>query len=276
MGDLKAGVFEIAQEDLPTPERLHNFIGRLQSLALESNVPTTFGVVQFRKLPHDWRAFYQCVDDTIAAGGKMLVQGTSRWISTLLSFESTLPFDRTPVWSDMRKRPLAEQEAALRNPDLRRALLDAARDYMTKPDRSVGAEARKPNFDSLFVLDKPLPPYRSIAQIARESAKDSLDVMIDLSLEKHLKQFFIQPLVNEDQDVVLAMMRPGPRAAASRRNLPLAACNAALTPDRKAGALVGGGTWPRLATVSWLAWSPASCPPMPSATAHRPRSARSR
>ena len=207
MGDLKAGVFEIAQEDLPTPERLHNFIDRLKALALESNVPTTFGVVQFRKLPHDWRAFYQCVDDTIAAGGKMLVQGTSRWISTLLSFESTLPFDRTPVWSDMRKRPLAEQEAALRNPDLRRALLDAARDYMTKPDRSVGAEARKPNFDSLFVLDKPLPPYRSIAQIARESAKDPLDVMIDLSLEKHLKQFFIQPLVNEDQDVVLAMMR---------------------------------------------------------------------
>ncbi len=128
MGDLKAGVFEIAQEDLPTPERLHNFIDRLKALALESNVPTTFGVVQFRKLPHDWRAFYQCVDDTIAAGGKMLVQGTSRWISTLLSFESTLPFDRTPVWSDMRKRPLAEQEAALRNPDLRRALLDSARD----------------------------------------------------------------------------------------------------------------------------------------------------
>jgi N-acyl-D-amino-acid deacylase len=207
MGDLKAGVFEIAQEDLPTPERLHNFIDRLKALALETNVPTTFGVVQFRKLPHDWRAFYQCVDDTIAAGGKMLVQGTSRWISTLLSFESTLPFDRTPVWSELRKRPLAEQEAALRNPDRRRALLAAARDYMTKPNRSVGAEARKPDFDSLFVLDKPLPPYRSVAQIARESAKDPLDVMIDLALEQHLKQFFIQPLVNEDQDVVLAMMR---------------------------------------------------------------------
>jgi N-acyl-D-amino-acid deacylase len=207
MGDLKAGVFEIAQEDAPTPERLHNFIDRLKALALESNVPTTFGVVQFRKLPHDWRAFYQCVDDTITAGGKMLIQGTSRWISTLLSFESTLPFDRTPVWSELRKRPLAEQEAALHNPDRRRALLEAAREYMAQPHRSVGAEARKPDFDSLFVMDTPLPPYRSVAQIARESGKDPLDVIIDLSLEKHLKQFFIQPLVNEDQDVVLAMMR---------------------------------------------------------------------
>jgi len=31
--------------------------------------------------------------------------------------------------------------------------------------------------------------------------------MIDLALDKHLKQFFQQPLVNEDQDVVLGMIR---------------------------------------------------------------------
>src|SRR5581483_1283921 len=162
-------VFEIAQEDVPTPDRLRDFLGRLKSLALETRVPTTFGVVYFRKMPHIWRAFYELVDDTVAAGGKMLVQGTSRWISTLLSFESTLPFDKAPVWSDIRKLPLAEQEAALRNPEMRRALLEAAREYMAQPHRSVGAEARKPDFDSLFVLDKPLPPYRSVAQIARES-----------------------------------------------------------------------------------------------------------
>jgi N-acyl-D-amino-acid deacylase len=95
----------------------------------------------------------------------------------------------------------------LRNPDSRRALVEAAREHMTKPERAVGAEARKPDFDYLFVFDQPLPPYRSIAQIAKESGKDPLDVIIDLALEKHLKQFFIQPIVNEDQDIVLGMMR---------------------------------------------------------------------
>ncbi len=207
MGELGAGVFEIAQEDVPTPDRLHDFLGRMKALALETRVPTTFGVVYFRKMPHIWRAFYELVDDTVAAGGKMLVQGTSRWISTLLSFESTLPFDKAPLWSEMRKLPLAEQEATLRNPAARAQLIQAAREFMTKRHNVVGAEARPPDFDYLFVLDQPLPPYRSVAQIARERQQDALEVMLDLALEKHLRQFFIQPIVNEDQDVVLAMMR---------------------------------------------------------------------
>jgi N-acyl-D-aspartate/D-glutamate deacylase len=137
----------------------------------------------------------------------MLVQGTSRWISTLLSFESTLPFDKAPVWSEIRQLPLPEQEAALRDPSKRAKLVEAARDFMTKRHNVVGAEARPPDFEYFFVLDKPLPPYRSVAEVARERGKDALEVMLDLALEKHLKQFFIQPLVNEDQNIVLAMMR---------------------------------------------------------------------
>jgi N-acyl-D-amino-acid deacylase len=207
MGELGAGVFEIAQEDVPTAARLRDFLARMKSLTLETGVPTTFGVVYFRKMPHIWRAFYELVDDTVAAGGKMLIQGTSRWISTLLSFESTLPFDKAPVWNEVRRLPLAEQESALRNPALRARLVEAAREYMTKRHNIVGAEARPPDFDYFFVMDKPMPPYRSVAQIARDRGQDPLEVMLDLALEKHLKQFFIQPIVNEDQDVVLAMMR---------------------------------------------------------------------
>ncbi len=208
MGDLGAGVFELAQEEIERdPEKMHDFFGRLQSLALETRVPTTFGVVYMRKFPHTWRPYYRMIDETVAAGGRMLAQGTSRWIASLLSFETAMPFDRNPVWAEIRKLPLAEQEAALRNPDSRRRLLEAAREYMEKPDRAIGAEARKPDFNYLFLLDKPLPPYRSIAQIAKETGKDPLELIIDLALEKHLKQFFIQPIVNEDQDVVLGMMR---------------------------------------------------------------------
>jgi len=208
LGELKAGVFEIAQEDVDRdPELLRDYLHRLKTLAVGTGVPTTFGAVYFRKMPGFWRHFFELADETTAAGGKMLIQGHSRWISTLLSFESTTPFDNAPVWSDIRKLPLAEQEAALRNPATRAKMVEAAHEYAASRREVFGAEARPPEYDWLFVLDKALPPYRSVGEIARAANTDPLDVMIDLALAKNLKQFFLQPLANEDQDVVLAMMR---------------------------------------------------------------------
>ncbi len=210
MGELHAGVFELAQEDVDRdPAVLADFHNRLKALALETGVPVTFGGGASRKSPQPnmWRSFFDVADDTVAAGGKMLVQTSSRWISALLSFESVMPFDKAPVWCDMRKLPLSEQEAALRNSETRRQLTEAAREYMRGSHRVIGAEARPPEYDWFFVLDQPLPPWRSLAQLARESNKDPLDLIIDLALDKHLKQFFIQPIVNEDQELVLAMMR---------------------------------------------------------------------
>jgi N-acyl-D-amino-acid deacylase len=210
MGDLHAGVFEIAQEDIDRdPAMLNDFHGRLKELALETGVPVTYGGASSRKSPspHMWRSFFDLADETTAAGGRMLVQTSSRWISSLLSFESVMPFDQAPVWRDIRKLPLAEQEATLRNPDSRRKLIGAAREYMRSSHRVIGAEARPPEFDWFFPLDRPLPPWRPLSQIAKETGKDPLELIIDLALDKHLKQFFIQPIVNEDQDLVLAMMR---------------------------------------------------------------------
>jgi N-acyl-D-amino-acid deacylase len=208
MAEMHTGVFEIAREYIDRdPEKMRDYISRLKALAIDTGVPTTFGLTYSRKTPHTWRPLFEMVDDTIAAGGKMLVQGHSRSISVLLSFETTTPFDKAPVWRDIRKLPLAEQEAALRNPDTRRKLVEAAHDRIRSGEQTVGAEPRRPEFDWIFVLDKPLPPYRSLGEIAREQNKDPIEVMIDLALDKHLKQFFQQPLVNEDQDVVLGMIR---------------------------------------------------------------------
>jgi N-acyl-D-amino-acid deacylase len=203
MGDLHAGVFEIAREQTNLPD----FMNRLKALAVDTGVPITFGVLSSRKSPDLWRPFLDLADETAAEGGRMFIQAHSRWLSTLLSFETTTPFDKGPIWRDIRKLPLAEQEAALRNPEIRRKLIEVAQDPRNQSNRRHGPEARAAEYDWLFPLDKPNPPYRSIADIAKESNKNPLDVLIDLALEKHLKQFFLQPINNENQDNALEIMR---------------------------------------------------------------------
>lgn len=206
MGELGAGIFEIAGEDTGlNPERINEYLGRLKALALETGVPVTFGMFSNRKAPDYWRQYYALAEETVAAGGRMFVQAHSRSLNLVLSFETTMPFDRLPVWRDVRKLPLAEQEAALRNPEMRQKLVEAAN--QRAEERIVGAEARPANYKWLWIMDKATPPYRSVAEVAAEQNKNPVDVIIDLALAKNMKQFFLQPLANENEDHVRVMMK---------------------------------------------------------------------
>ncbi len=208
MGEMNAGVFEIANEDVRfDPDRVHEYLGRLKALAVDTGVPVTFGMFSSRQAPDMWRPFFTLADETAAAGGRMFIQVHSRSLNVVLSFETVTPFDKLPVWRELRTLPLAEQEAKLRDPDIRHKLVEAV--YQTPRDssRRVGAEPRAAHFKWLLVMEKATPPYRSVAEIAADLNKDPVEVFIDLALAKHLKQFFLQPLVNENQDHVLEMIK---------------------------------------------------------------------
>jgi N-acyl-D-aspartate/D-glutamate deacylase len=135
----------------------------------------------------------------------MFAQAHSRSLSALLSFKTQLPFDRLPVWKELRALPIDEQRQRLRDPDLRRRLVEAsgARDDR----RALGTEARPADYDWLFVFDTVYGPHRSVAEVARERGQHPAQTMIELALEKDLDLFFLQPVANEDQDVALEIMR---------------------------------------------------------------------
>ena len=209
MGDLGAGVFEIAGEDTgQDPDRIRDYQARLKALAVDTGVPVTYGMFTMRRAPDCWQSYFELADETAAAGGRMFLQVHSRSLNAVLSFETNTPFDRLPTWRKLKKMgSLAEKEAALRNPDFRRQLVEEAHNQEPDGGRGTGPEARAADYDWLFVMDKPTPPYRSIAQIAKEQDKDPVDIFIDLALDKGLKQFYLQPLANEDQDHALQMIK---------------------------------------------------------------------
>ena len=209
LGELNAGVFEIAGEDTGlNPERIKDYCDRLKALAVDTGVPVTFGMFSAPKAPDYWRPFFALADETAAAGGRMFIQVHSRAISVLQSFETVTSFDKLPVWSDIRKLSLAEQADALRNPETRQKLVESANNPVPAGSRAIGAEARAANFKWLFpIMDKAVPPYQSIAEIAAERNQDPVETYIDLALEKNLKRFFMQPLTNTHEPSTLEMMQ---------------------------------------------------------------------
>jgi len=212
MGELNAGLFEIAGEGVdraPGDPGLRDYHVRLRDLAVETGRPVTFGVFSRRGVPDVWRKYLDLLDETAAAGGRMFAQVHSRSLSALLSFKTQMPFDRLPVWKELRALPLAEQRRRLHDPELRRRLVEAS--GASDGRRPVGAEARAADYDWLLVFDTVEGPHRTVAEVARERGQHPAETMIDLALAKDLDLFFLQPVANEDQDYALELMRH-PRA----------------------------------------------------------------
>jgi len=212
MGELNAGLFEIAGEGVdraPGDPGLRDYHVRLRDLAVETGRPVTFGVFSRRGVPDVWRKYLDLLDETAAAGGRMFAQVHSRSLSALLSFKTQMPFDRLPVWKELRALPLAEQRRRLHDPELRRRLIEAS--GASDGRRPVGAEARAADYDWLLVFDTVEGPHRTVAEVARERGQHPAETMIDLALARDLDLFFLQPVANEDQDYALELMRH-PRA----------------------------------------------------------------
>jgi N-acyl-D-amino-acid deacylase len=206
MGDVGGGIFELASEEPGrSPQRRQDYFNRLKALAVESGCPVTFGMPSVRAAPELWPAFYDLGDEVAAAGGTLFVQAHSRSISTMLSFRSRTPFDAWDVWRDVRAKPIEEQKVLMRDPEVKRKLIEAASRPYEGP-KAAGAESRPPEWDWVYLFNG-VGDEQVMSEVARERGVYPVEAMIDIALERDFDVFFRQPLANEDQDSVLKMMK---------------------------------------------------------------------
>ncbi len=207
VGETGKGVFEIAGEAPGrNPERIREYHNRLRDLSVESGVTQTWGMFSVRAAPELWRPYFDLLDETAEAGGRMYAQVHSRALNTLLSFESHTPFDKWELWSDIRALPLAEQKEKLRDPALKAKLVEIASREYTGP-KVVGAEPRPPEWDFVYPMSDMIYDQPSMGELARGKGVNPVELMIDMALEHDFKIFFRQPIANENQDHVLEMMK---------------------------------------------------------------------
>ncbi len=151
------------------------------------------------------------MDETVAAGGRMYGQATTRSINAVFSLRSYLPFDALPGWKEIRALPLAEQKRRLADPEVRRRLIaeEAAmkpRDQVLQGGGAATTDPRKPNYDNLFPMMSVDWDDPSIGELSRRQNKHPVDVILDLALEND-NRMFVQPIVNESPADVLNLLK---------------------------------------------------------------------
>jgi N-acyl-D-aspartate/D-glutamate deacylase len=197
VGESGHGVFQLVQ-DPPDPQQREAFDQRLIDLAVESGVPVAIGATSGGHA-------LDVLDAAAAAGGRMFGLTHPRGIGSMPSFRSRMPCDVLPEWAPIRALPLPEQRVALADPDVRKRLIWSA--HHEQYGRAIGAEARKPDFDRMRVLDSPVPPNPTVNEVARARQVDPVEAMIDLALETDFEQFFVQTFAPFDVAAVRAAMK---------------------------------------------------------------------
>ena len=212
MAELNAGVFQIGP-DISGGEAQRRFLARLKRVAVESGRPVMFGTISSRQgdRPNPWSYQLEYLDECAAAGAVVWGQTTTRSINAIFSLRSYLPFDVLPAWREIRRLPLEEQKRRLTDPETRRRLVaDEAhmkpRDNVFQGGGSATTDPRRPDYDNLYAMRGVDWDDPTVAQLAKQSGRHPVEVMIDLALAND-NQVFVQPLVNEDPEHVLGMLK---------------------------------------------------------------------
>ncbi|MDP1752214.1 MAG: amidohydrolase family protein [Reyranella sp.] len=212
MAELDAGIFQVGP-DIASGAAHRAFLARLREVALTYRRPIMFGVLATKQGddPTGWAYQTRYIDDTVAAGGRMFGQGTTRSINAIFSLKSYLPFDVLPAWRKVRDLPMAEQKRRLADPEVRRELVAAEgrmkpRDNVFQGGGAATTDPRKPDYSNLFAMKGVDWDDPTVEQLARARGQHPVEVMIDLSLANE-NQVYVQPLVNESPDDVLGILK---------------------------------------------------------------------
>jgi N-acyl-D-aspartate/D-glutamate deacylase len=202
----RAGIFEIANEQHPDHDRYDDYLRDLSELAIESGRLFTFTLSFSKNDPYFGQRRLQLCSDVVAAGGRMVGQVHSREFLSVLGFKVNLPFDRLPGWQAFRAQSLDAQRAGLLDPEYRARLVREATEGQYQ--NGTGAEFRPPDYDAMRIYDAADGrPCRTVAEVARETDTNPVDVIIDYSLDTDFDGLFAQVLANEDSDTVLGALK---------------------------------------------------------------------
>jgi len=192
MKDANAGTFQIVLDAFVGWDKEY---GVIDAVIEETGRPATFTLASGNEGPPRWRAVLDMMEASNAHGGQVTAQVMPRPIGLIAGLELTVhPFVLCPSWSGIAQLPLAEKVAAMRDSELRAALL--SEDF--GEGHPFNALAR--NWEWIFPLDNPpdyAPPKSlSMADQARARGCTPQEIVYERLLETDGKGMFLVALGN--------------------------------------------------------------------------------
>ncbi len=206
LGDTKRGVLQFVSDFKERETEL----ALLENLARTSGRPLSISLAQSDASPDAWRGLLAWLRHANDQGLPLTAQVAGRPVGLMLSFETTLnPFIGTAAFQKVRKLPFEEKIEALRQPELRQAILDDVAQGRVSP----GAKALL-QFGKTFVLGDPpdyeQDPSQSVGAQAERAGVDAAGFAYDRLLENGGRNFLYFPFMNYAQgslDPSLEMMK---------------------------------------------------------------------
>lgn len=168
----------------------------MNELSRSTGRPVTFACLQNDADPAQWRRLLVESEKSAAAGGRVIPQVAGRPTGLLLGLESTAhPFKFHPAYQEIAHLPLAERVARLRDPQVRRRILDEPAEGLNPMVALISQ-----SFHKLFSLGDP-PDYEpradtSVAAMAERSGRRAEEVAYDLLLQRDGHELLYFPLLN--------------------------------------------------------------------------------
>jgi N-acyl-D-amino-acid deacylase len=208
------GVFQLVSDCYRTPddEFAASEFALIAEIARVSQRPVSFTVQQDFEAPQRWRDLMGLASSLQAEGLDVKAQVAPRPIGVLLGLQaSNNVFTPVRAYARIAALPLAERVAALREPELRRKILESH--AALTGENAFGGHAFYGRFDEMFILDEPvnydLDPQQSLGAVARRLGVDAREYAYDVQLQREGRQLIYTPLFNfvdGNLDAVRAMI----------------------------------------------------------------------
>jgi N-acyl-D-aspartate/D-glutamate deacylase len=167
----------------------------MQELAARTRRPVTFACLQNDLDPEQWRRSLRATERAAAAGAPVVAQVAVRPTGLLMGLESTThPFFFHQAYREIAHLPLAERVARMRQPEVRRRMLEEKL-ALQNPMLAFVMQS----FHKLFPLGDPPDyepgPEQSVKAIAEREGRPAQEVAYDLLLRRDGRELLYFPIL---------------------------------------------------------------------------------